>query len=185
MQVNSDRLASQVLASIAMRVRIRKCCDTCSNHGVVAIGLWSCVKENPRSALPGIGFLIGMLLGFGAAFGARRVAAIYLGLSDSPSGAIGVVCAIAATMLFLWVVPLRLLICSKCRKVKAVGVGRVLPLEWQESIVPDWKCASCGYNLIGVNEVARCPECGHSFPDEWLKGTCQGTCQPAVVFEIR
>jgi hypothetical protein len=29
-------------------------------------------------------------------------------------------------------------------------------------------CEKCGYDLRGLTE-ARCPECGHAFPSEWLK----------------
>jgi hypothetical protein len=80
-------------------------------------------------------------------------------------------------------VRIRAVICRKCNKVVAWGLGRTIPIAWQEMIEPEFHCTSCGYDLIGTCS-ARCPECGHPFPAEWLEVTQLGNRDLAVQFEI-
>lgn len=165
---------AQVTIAIARR------CPYCSAVVSLSRGLREVVNENPRSIWPGI-FLLGV---FSVTVACGSVLAFSINAVFGPTRNVSFICT--ATMflflpgLMLRYVPLRMLVCSRCRRVVKIALGRFIPLDWQEHIVPDWRCMRCAYSLIGVVENARCPECEQRFPRAWLKGTRLGVEDPEV-----
>ena len=169
---------------MSIKVSVKELCATCHSAGVLLIGFRAISELNPRHLLPGLCLLVAMLVSFAAMFVFRmlvfRVVTIPSQYVDWAS--VGVV--LVTVNLVLSSVPLRMLVCPKCRRVYGVRCSRTVPLEWQERITPDWTCKTCGYMLIGIVGEARCPECGQSFPRSWLPMTETGDATATVEFEV-
>ena len=168
-------------------ILIQEVCENCHCAGVAVVGFTRITKVNPRHNLPGLILLSAIILGMVFLYGWFKLtdimAAYYSFATPKYLEVVGFAGAVVGMRLVMWKLPLRVLMCPECRKVKAFGFGKALPLDWQKSIKPEWTCSQCGYSLIGVCEQPRCPECAHPFPKEWLKATALA--DPEIEVEIK
>lgn len=157
-----------------LTVQIRPICEKCNSLGICVVGLNSCIRLNPRHLLPGTYLIFIMLLGILAAYLSRVFIRSLGGTVADLQESLPIAIAVGAVYLIPYFIPLRLLICKKCRRVMDYGMGKVIPLKWLECVEPHLSCSRCGYSLIGIRDDSRCPECGQVFPSAWLVLTALG-----------
>ena len=162
------------------RVAVRKVCVVCSSSGTIVGGLGTVVRFNPRSNAVGLVYVGSILI-------ALSVPILWLLVFPLDGGGVmPLMCApltLLAAYTTQWLIPLRILACPQCRKVKYIGVGRKIPLSWKHYVPFEPGCMVCGYSLIGCT-VPRCPECGDPFPENWLAATRLGDPNVNVAFEL-
>ncbi len=166
------------------RIRVKEACHKCHSEGAVVVGAGEILKLSPRHMLPSLytlGILVVVMLGLYAwvDYGAAVVSTDIRWRRWS-----AVAIAVCSGHLLLVAFPIRMLLCTQCRKVLGVGLGRKLPLAWLECIEPKLHCTKCGYSLVGVIESARCPECEYPFPEEWLKITEAADPDVEIEYEV-
>ncbi|MCP4591839.1 MAG: hypothetical protein GY842_13975 [bacterium] len=171
-----------------MKLRIHEACPECHSVGMAVVGFTRITEVNPRHNLPGLvllaAILIAMLL-LGAWFPVADLLTEHLNLTSAlPMEALGFAGIVIGMRLAMKWCPVRVLLCPDCRKAKAFGFGRALPLHWLERVEPVLRCTKCEYSLVGVVEYARCPECEHPFPEEWLKITAAADPNVKIEYEV-
>jgi hypothetical protein len=82
-------------------------------------------------------------------------------------------CLLFAGRLVLVRLPFRGLVCEKCRGLIWWRFSASVPQALQRAIRPDYRCTCCLYDLRGL-ATSVCPECGSSFPEEWLLSMKEG-----------
>ena len=158
-------------------------CPDCGGVVQLTRGLREAFDKNPRSVWPGM-FLLGVFLAvMGCAWVLRLLIYEVFGTTPDPNSVSMAIAVLLIPALLMRCTPLRMLVCSSCRRTLKTGLGVAVPLDWQEYLVPDWRCKRCDYSLIGVVENARCPECEHPFPAEWLKATRLAVENPDIAVE--
>lgn len=153
------------------QIQLRQHCPRCGGEAKLIRGLREAVDDNPRSLWPGF-FLLGVFL-----LGAMTAWLMELVLNYFTQGAwhtdliSKLVGFVVVAPLLIRAFPLRMLVCTNCRRAIKSGFGRCVPLSWQYYIHPHLRCLCCDYSLVGITEEPRCPECGHPFPPAWLEAT--------------
>jgi hypothetical protein len=153
---------------------------TCRCGGRIRLvrGLREIFAVNPRAIVPGVFLLaVFMVSAAGALVLEWSLQSLWPSMARSSVLAKMIAFATVPPLVFRYF-PIRILFCSNCRRMLRIGFGRVVPLTWQQLIEPDWTCKKCGYSLVGIRDEPYCPECGHGFPQQWLKGTSQGVEHP-------
>jgi hypothetical protein len=161
-------------SSDCVAISVSAACRTCQSSGIVASGTKAIIRANPRSIIPGlllISVTVIVLIATWIYYSLFIPAFGHTILEPGVHFLWGVISLLLGLAL-LRIIPLKALICSKCKRVVRwkIGFKRGIPLCWQKSIVPSFQCSSCGYDLHGL-KAARCPECFSPFPEEWLKVT--------------
>ena len=147
-------------------------CNRCAAPAVLAMGLREIVSKNPRGVLPGVIALLGigmLVVCWDWVF--TRLVAPCLPLSGTVGHVFRTGVDIVGLLGAVWMalhLPVRALICTRCGRITKLGMGRRIPIAWQEGMEPATCCTFCGYSLRGT-QSARCPECGTPFPESWLE----------------
>lgn len=146
-------------------------CSRCEREGLALVGIQRLVKFNPRSNLVGLACLC--CLGVGMCAASVVLWVFPLSVPPNPLTYLSVPVGIIVMGIVERVFPLRALVCPGCRKVRAWGWGRKIPLYWKEYLAFQGICTNFGHSLVGAVSP-RCPECGDPFPKEWLAVTRLG-----------
>jgi len=161
-------------------IATKECCRKCHSEGRPVVGLWKIIEVNPRHPGPGLCVLGAMLMGFAVAYVTRFLMSALAPGNETLSYWVVVGTSVATVTLGISYCRLRVLVCVRCGAVCRIGFGRSVPFAWLERSQVVLHCTRCDYSLIGLDGIARCPECGKRFPAEWLKVT-RASCDQSTI----
>lgn len=140
-------------------------CETCLREGVLLRGLNRLVRFRPDSRA-----LTALVICIGGVSIIPSVVFMLLG----PRSPTEELLSIAVIPLFIIVlrriIPIQGLACPGCKHIKRLTLARRTPCDWKRFLLYAEECSNCSYSLVGLG-APRCPECGESFPKEWLAFT--------------
>ena len=153
----------------------RNPCAVCRCPSEFRIGLQEIIRSRLNGLVPFLAFLIVGIGGFVLYLGWESVHPRLMricGFDTSETASrtldlLGIFLCLAIPIFVFKTFPIRVLVCPRCKMIRKYGIGRDIPIAWQESIAPNSRCTRCGYSLSGLTE-ARCPECGRPFPVYWI-----------------
>jgi RNA polymerase subunit RPABC4/transcription elongation factor Spt4 len=158
-------LENGILHRKSVMIRVAVLCNRCSASGALLRNLREVLDFHAHSHAVALGPLL--LAGAGSLL-------VWVWMTLFPVGPrlllVGVAAAAGLCVVVRQRIPLRALACPKCKRILRWGFGHRIPGSWKHHLEFSAVCMTCSYPLNGLI-VARCPECGDAFPEEWLKAT--------------